>query len=57
VLLDTGLRVGELISLDWGQVRIEPAKGAQFGYLTVLSGKAKSRKSRSVPLSARVVKC
>jgi integrase len=55
VLLDTGLRLGELISLDWRQVRIEPAKGAQFGYLTVLSGKAKSRKSRNVPLSARVV--
>ena len=55
VLIDTGLRLGELISLDWRQVKIEPAKGARFGYVTVLSGKAKSGKSRNVPLSGRAV--
>lgn len=55
LLLDTGLRVGEAITLEWPQVRLEPAKGARFGYLTVLSGKAKSKKSRNVPLSPRVV--
>lgn len=55
VLLDTGLRAGELISLEGPQVRLEPAQGARYGYLTVLSGKAKSGKSRNVPLSARVV--
>jgi integrase len=55
VLLDTGLRLGELLILDWTQVRIEPAKGARFGFLTVLSGKAKSGKPRNVPLSKRVV--
>jgi integrase len=55
VLLDTGLRLGEALSLDWAQVRLEPAEGAQYGYLTILSGKAKSKKSRNVPLSPRAV--
>jgi len=55
VLLDTGLRLGEALSLDWAQVRLEPAQGARYGFLTVLSGKAKNNKSRNVPLSARVV--
>ena len=55
MLLDTWLRVGEALSLEWPQVKLEPANSATFGYLTVLSGKAKSRKSRNVPLSERVV--
>jgi integrase len=55
VLLDTGLRLGEALSLEWPQVRLEPAQNAKFGYVTVLSGKAKSRKSRNVPLSERAV--
>lgn len=55
LLLDTGLRLGEALSLEWPQVKLEPAQGATFGYLTVLSGKAKSKKSRNVPLSERVV--
>jgi integrase len=55
LLLDTGLRLGEALSLEWAQVRLEPAHGAKFGYVTVLSGKAKSKKSRNVPLSVRAV--
>jgi integrase len=55
LLVDTGLRLGEALSLAWPQVHLNPANGAKFGYLTVLSGKAKSRKSRNVPLSERVV--
>ena len=55
LLLDTGLRLGEALSLDWPQVRLEPPNGAKFGYVTVLSGKAKSRKSRNVPLKERAV--
>jgi integrase len=27
LLLDTGLRLGEALSLDWAQVRLEPAEG------------------------------
>jgi integrase len=55
LLLDTGLRLGEALNLDWQQVKLEPAQNAKFGYVTVLSGKAKSRKSRNVPLSERAV--
>ncbi len=55
VLLDTGLRLGELLSLEWPQVHLEPANGSKFGYVTVLSGKAKSRRSRNVPLTERVI--
>jgi hypothetical protein len=43
------------LSLEWAQVKLEPAQGANFGYLTVSSGKAKSKKSRNVPLSKRSV--
>src|SRR6266513_454658 len=42
ILLDSGLRLGELLSLEWMQVHVEPALGAKFGYVTVLSGKAKT---------------
>lgn len=55
ILLETGLRLGEALSLDWRQVRLEPANGARFGYVTVSAGKAKSGKSRNVPLSQRAV--
>jgi integrase len=55
LLLDTGLRLGEALSLGWPQVKLKPAHGAKFGYLTILSGKAKNGKSRNVPLSERVV--
>jgi len=55
LLLDTGLRLGEAINLEWPQVRLEPAQGAKFGFPTVLAGKAKGRKLRNVPLSERVV--
>jgi len=55
VQLDTGLRLGEALSLDWSQVRLEPASGAKFGFLTILSVKSKSKKARNVPLSQRAV--
>jgi integrase len=55
LLLDTGLRLGEALSLEGGQVKLTPAMGAKYGYLTVLSGKAKSGKGRNVPLTARAV--
>ncbi len=54
LLLDTGLRVSEALSLEWGDVRLDPANGASFGYLTVRAGKSKNSKSRNVPITARL---
>jgi integrase len=55
VLIDTGLRIRECLTLEWSDVRLEPAKGAQLGYLTVRRKKAKNSKSRNIPITARVV--
>jgi len=30
LLLDTGLRLGEALSLEWAQVKLEPAQGAKI---------------------------
>jgi integrase len=54
VLIDTGLRIRECLTLAWTDVRMEPAEGAQHGYLTVRRQNAKNSKSRNVPLTARV---
>ena len=55
LLLDTGLRLGEALSLDWAHVHLVPAKGARFGYLTIVAEKSKNSRARNVPLSARAV--
>ena len=52
-LLDTGLRLGEALSLDWSQVRLDPPQGSERGYITVLGEKSKSGRTRHVPLTAR----
>jgi len=54
VLLDTGLRMRELLTLDWHNVHIDPPAGSAYGYLTVVKSKAKNSKRRNVPLTARV---
>jgi len=55
VLIDTGMRIHECLTLEWTDVRLEPAQGAKHGYLTVRRRNAKNSKSRNVPLTARVV--
>lgn len=55
VLIDTGLRIRECLTLEWPDVRIEPAEGAQLGYLTVRRKNAKNSRPRNVPLTGRVV--
>ncbi|MGA2149726.1 MAG: site-specific integrase [Bryobacteraceae bacterium] len=55
VLIDTGLRIRECLTLEWPEVRLEPAEGAEHGYMTVRRKHAKNSKSRNVPLTARVV--
>ena len=52
LLLDSGLRVGELCSLRWSDVHLEPEGSARLGYLQIRSGKSKNAK-RAVSLTAR----
>lgn len=53
LMIDTGLRMGEVLGLAWPDVRLEPAQGATFGYLTVRACNSKNSKSRNVPLTVR----
>ena len=48
-LVDTGLRVGEAITLQWPQVNLRE----QPGYVTIRAGTAKNSKKRSVDLTPR----
>ncbi len=53
LMLDTGLRVGEVFSLEWSSIRLKPAPGAKNGYVTIRAGNAKNSKARHVPLTER----
>jgi integrase len=52
VMLDTGLRVGELLNLRWEDLRFEPAGAAKYGSLKVRDGKSKNAK-RTLSLTSR----
>lgn len=52
LILDTGLRVGEAVSLEWRDVHVEPVNGAKFGYVNIREGKSRNAK-RNVSLTAR----
>lgn len=54
MLIDTGLRLSEALTLEWGDVQLEPPSGATYGFLTVRAGNSKSSRSRNVPLTPRV---
>jgi integrase len=54
LMVDTGLRVGETVNLEWTDVYLEPVGGAKYGYLCVRKGKSKNAK-RNVSLTARVL--
>ena len=53
LLLDAGLRVGELAELLWTDIHLEPVGSARFGYVRIRKGKSKNAK-RTVSLTARV---
>jgi len=53
LMLDTGLRVGELGSLEWPDIHLQPVGDAKFGFIHVRKGKSKNAK-RNVSLSPRV---
>lgn len=53
LILDSGLRIGEALALEWADVHLQPANGAKFGYLHVQDGKSRYAR-RNVPLTSRV---
>ena len=53
LMLDTGLRVGEALGLQWPDIHLTAPNGAKFGYLEVREGKSRSA-SRKLPLTDRV---
>jgi len=52
LILDTGLRVGEALSLEWRDVHLEPANGTSRGYIHIGEGKSRFAR-RNVPLTER----
>jgi integrase len=53
VLLDSGLRLGEALALQWPNVHLEPAGSARYGWIQVSDGKTKNAR-RTVPMASRV---
>jgi integrase len=53
LILDTGMRPGEVLALEWPDVRFEPVKGAKLGYIHVRKGKTRNAK-RNLSLTSRV---
>lgn len=52
LILETGLRIGEVLNLEWPDVILQPLTGARFGYLRVRDGKSKNAR-RTLPLTDR----
>lgn len=52
LLLDTGMRVGEALALQWADVQLEPPNGSRFGIVRIREGKSKYAR-RTLPLTDR----
>jgi integrase len=52
LMLETGLRIGEALHLEWPDVTLSPVNGSRFGYLPVREGKSKNAQ-RIIPLTDR----
>jgi integrase len=53
LILDTGFRVGEALSLQWSDVHFEPLKGSRLGFIHIRDGKSRNAR-RNISLTARV---
>ncbi|MSV35280.1 MAG: site-specific integrase [Bryobacterales bacterium] len=53
LILDTGLRIGEALLLEWTDVHLDAGVDSRFGYLRVRDGKSRNAK-RAVSLTGRV---
>jgi integrase len=51
-MVDTGLRIGELLNLKWEDIRFEPVGAAKYGSLRVTKGKSQNAQ-RNLSLTAR----
>ena len=54
LMLETGLRIGEALNLEWPDVTLKPLHGSRFGFLRIREGKSKSAR-RVVPLTDRAL--
>jgi integrase len=52
VMLDTGLRIGELTNLKWEDIRFQPVGAARFGSVKVRAGKSE-KALRTLSLTSR----
>jgi integrase len=52
LMLESGLRIGEALHLEWSDVTLVPVNGARFGFLRVREGKSKNAR-RIIPLTDR----
>jgi len=52
LMLETGLRIGEALHLEWVDITLAPFNGARLGFLRVREGKSKNAR-RVIPLTDR----
>lgn len=53
LMLDAGLRVGEVLGLEWRDVKLTPATGAPNGFVSIRHGKTANAR-RFIPITSRV---
>ena len=55
LMLDTGLRIGELTSLEWPDLHLQPVGDAKFGFIHVRNGKSKNATAEHQPQSSGAI--